>query len=650
MNIIHARRISQSFFLILFLWFCIVMQLGEKAWHLRGWPVGWLIQLDPLVGLGTLLATHALYAGLLWGLASVVLTIFLGRFFCGWLCPFGTLQQAVGFLARRKRPLEEKAGQNRYRKAQGLKYWILFFLLSASAGHFLGSPLGSGSGGITLFHVGIGGLLAALALLTLLKVISAPRNAILWLLISLGIWAGLSLLFPGERLAARGLQTGLLDPIPLLYRSMNLVLLPLLDAQSPRFSPQPRHHEEAWLIGAIFLAAVLLSVILPRFYCRFVCPTGALFGLLSRWSLWRIAKTEVKCRECRLCEAHCEGACDPSSRIRWSECVLCMNCLHPCPDSLMKYRTAPSASGEIPVPDIGRREIVTSLVSGALMIPMLRLNGSLAANWNPHLVRPPGSLPEEAFLSRCIKCGLCMRICPTNVLHPAGLQGGLEALWTPVLNFRVGSSGCQVNCIACGNVCPTAAIRPLSPEERLGTGPYKTAGPVRIGTAFVDQGRCLPWAMDRPCIVCQENCPVSPKAIFTREAFVALRQSGPLTLKEAGPTLVEVEGASWPEGRLSSGDYFLRVRAGERDLRLRIAGNDASRLMLADPFPLAPAIRSGETVVIEVRLQRPFVSPERCTGCGICEHECPVAGKRAIRVTAEGESRSPERAMILKSQ
>jgi hypothetical protein len=60
-------------------------------------------------------------------------------------------------------------------------------------------------------------------------------------------------------------------------------------------------------------------------------------------------------------------------------------------------------------------------------------------------------------------------------------------------------------------------------DERMGTGPYENQGPIRIGMAFVDHGRCLPWAMDLPCIVCQENCPVSPKAIFTREIFQPVR-------------------------------------------------------------------------------------------------------------------------------
>jgi polyferredoxin len=54
-------------------------------------------------------------------------------FFCGWICPFGTLHQFVGFLGRRKRPNSEKIRLNQYNNLQNIKYWILTFLLTISA-------------------------------------------------------------------------------------------------------------------------------------------------------------------------------------------------------------------------------------------------------------------------------------------------------------------------------------------------------------------------------------------------------------------------------------------------------------------------------------------------------------------------------------
>jgi ferredoxin len=315
----------------------------------------------------------------------------------------------------------------------------------------------------------------------------------------------------------------------------------------------------------------------------------------------------------------------------------------------MGYHTAPSASGEIISPDLSRREFLTAAASGAAAIPLLRIGGNPGPNWNARLVRPPGSLPEQQFLSRCIKCGQCMRICPTNVIHPAGLTAGLEGLWTPVLNFRIGTSGCQHNCIACGHLCPTAAIRPISLEERQGLGRHVEQGPIKIGTAFIDRGRCLPWAMDRPCIVCQENCPVSPKAIFTRELFNTIRIQHPLVVKSADTTHIEFQSDALAANQYATGDYFCVVPGRSEQRGRRIIANTSRSLTVDGKFPFKQPPQAQDTVSIQIRLQQPYVDPKRCIGCGICEHECPVLGKRAIRVTAENESRARQHALILQS-
>lgn len=571
MRITTVRRISQAFFLVLAVWLAVVATLGTEWHRLRGWPINWLLELDPLVGLGTLLAGRTLYAGLLWGALTLGLTIVLGRFFCGWVCPFGTIHQAAGFLGRRGKPLAHQVAANRYRQPQATKYLVLLAMLGLAAGGFL--------------------------------------------------------------------YTGLLDPIPLLFRSINLSVLPIADGGVQVVTSAQRYFDGAWLIGLFVAAAIVANLWIPRFYCRFVCPLGALLGLASRWSIGRIGKRSDGCTHCGLCERNCEGACQPSTKIRWSECVLCGNCLHQCPRNLMAYGAARSAQGEVTSPDVGRRGVLLALLGGVAAAPLIRLSGRGASNWDPSIIRPPGSLDEERFLARCIRCGQCMRVCPTNVIQPAGLQhAGLEGLWTPVMNNRIGSSGCQLNCVTCGNVCPTAAIRPLSLDEKHGTGPFTSQGPIRIGTAFVDQGRCLPWAMNTPCIVCQENCPVSPKAIIAREAFSTIHEAA-----VAGSTTsrVELSGAALTDGKLITGDYYLSV--GE--VRRRIAANTSSAVELAEPLdePLA----SGAAVSVQVRLQRPVVDVSRCIGCGVCEHECPVSGRRAIRVTAENESRSRDRALLV---
>ena len=161
MRIVTVRRISQVFFLIVFLWFCVAATVGAAWWQLRGWPINWILDLDPLTSLATVLATGTLYATLAWSLVAIVLTLVVGRFFCGFACPLGTINQATGWVARRGQSLAGRVEANRHRRLQSLKYYLLAFLLALA---FMGS-----------------------------------------------------------------VQTGIIDPLPLVHRSVNLALAPLAD-------------------------------------------------------------------------------------------------------------------------------------------------------------------------------------------------------------------------------------------------------------------------------------------------------------------------------------------------------------------------------------------------------------------------------------
>jgi polyferredoxin len=641
MKIVTVRRIAQFFFFALFAWFCVVTTVGDRWWQLRGWPVNWLLQLDPLVALGTLLTTKTIYAGLLWALATVMLTILLGRFFCGWVCPFGALHQVIGWLGRRRKKHAERVAMNQYRNGQVIKYYILIAMLAAASGSLLAELLRWPREKPVVGLV----VLAASLILTLWfatrKVVSGWKQAAEWFAGLLFIGTALGFLVRPEVMVASSLQTGLLDPIPLIHRSMNFVILSAFDG----VATASRFYVAAWSIAAVFFAALLLNLWIPRFYCRFICPLGALFGVLAHWTPWRIGKRQGECSGCELCENNCEGACDPFGKIHPHECLLCMNCLRACRQAQMTYGPHRSAAGEVSSPGLTRRGFLTAAVSGLAAVPVVRLAGSLNQNWNPGVVRPPGALAEEDFLSRCIKCGQCMRVCPTNIIQPATLEAGLEGLWTPLLNFRVGTSGCQLNCIACGNVCPTSALRPLSLDEKLGRGKFEQRGPVKMGTAFMDRGRCLPWAMDVPCIVCQENCPVSPKAIYVREEFQVVRD-GARTINAVAADSLTLDGAALRPGMLGTGDYFVRLENTASERRA-IADNSSQDVKVAGPWSAAPA--AGGRIFIEVRLQKPYIDPALCTGCGVCEHECPVSGLRAVRVSAENESRNKRHSLTART-
>ncbi|CAK0749688.1 ferredoxin-type protein NapH [Gammaproteobacteria bacterium] len=299
-------------------------------------------------------------------------------------------------------------------------------------------------------------------------------------------------------LAALGsLQVGLLDPIAFLTRSTTASLLPALDRLGIPVHAQPPVFWGGTLLTGLLLAVLLANRILPRFWCRVLCPLGALLGVLSRRAPFRIRRDVDRCNDCARCRRHCEGGCDPHTELRVSECHVCMNCIEDCPEGALRYGLpAPRDSVQQPL-DVCRRRLVETVVAAAVGFPMLR---SAAAPSNlpaAEVIRPPGALPEDEFLARCIKCDACVRVCPTNVLQPALLEAGLEGLWTPLLVNRIGY--CEQFCVLCGRVCPTGAIRRISVAEKVGDAPF--SHPIRIGTAFFDRGRCLPWSMNIPCTV-----------------------------------------------------------------------------------------------------------------------------------------------------
>jgi len=527
LRLTRIRIASQVFFFTLFIfavWATWTSRLG-------GYPVSALLELDPLVMFSTVLATGYVYKLLGWGLIIIAITFLFGRVFCNWICPYGTLHQFIGWLFD-NRTGAERIAQNRYHPAQFLKYSILIvFLLMSAMG---------------------------------------------------------------------ALQIGLLDPIVMMYRAMATFFAPILDIvlgriggaseglgvdgawlDNLKFAPGVEHRifVGSFWIGVIFLFFVLMNLWKPRFFCRFLCPLGALLGVIASKSVFRINRIVDKCTDCDLCLLRCEGASNPHAQLRQAECFSCMNCIDDCPEDALEFTALRQDRKQvIPYPDLSRRKVVFAGALGLVAAPALRNNGRVNdENFSAKMIRPPGSVEESEFLERCIKCEQCINVCPTNVLQPATLQeGGIEALWTPVMNFRI--AHCQLKCNLCSEVCPTGAIRKIEVAEKLGEGPYRDQGPVRLGTAFIDTSRCLVWANQVPCVVCEEVCPVAPKAIQTYDE--------------------------------ETRDVF---------------GN-------------------------MVTLYKPFIVPDLCIGCGICEAECPVQDQPAVYVTAVGESRSNNRKLLLRSR
>ncbi len=539
-RITNWRVLSQAFFFALF----VLLMWTTWFSRLGGYPVSLFLEIDPLVTFATALSTSTVYRWLWRAMWVLVPTLLLGRVFCGWICPYGALHQFFGW-AFNIRKNKDQIDRNRYRGLFQLKYYILAIFLVLA---YFGS-----------------------------------------------------------------LQIGLLDPMVIMTRTFATVFEPAFDATlspdlnwlaaNPGVTDQ-RIFAGAWVIGLMMIALLGMNLVIPRFFCRTLCPLGGFLGVLSRFSIFRIDRDITRCTDCDLCLKKCEGASSPQAALRKSECFVCFNCIDDCPEGALSFRLTPVPAAanvvgnikkgtatlfgrevissvketEIKGPDVPRRRWILAGITGVVAYPFLRFSRAVnRRGFNEKAIRPPGSVAEPEFLERCIKCDQCVNVCPTNVLQPATLaESGLEGAWTPVMDFSVGF--CQLNCTLCSEVCPTGAIQKTSVAKKLGTGKYVKQGPIRVGTAFFNRGRCLPWAMETPCVVCEEVCPVSPKAIGTHEAKVK----------------------RW----------------------------------------------DGKSVT----LARPYIRPELCIGCGICEHECPVVDDAAVYVTTVGETRSRDRSLLLGSR
>jgi len=493
---VKLRRTSQALFFLLFLFLLFRTELkgalgAGSDIHLRS-PVRLFFLLDPLVAISNALATHALYRGLVVSLVILIPTMFLGRFFCGWICPMGSLNHFVGNLKWYTKRGKNLVQSNRYKPWQTTKYFVLAVVLVAA---FFGTALVGWFDPFSLLVRSLG--------LSILPALNYAAN---------GVFLPLEHAHIDWLASTAGTIHGTLRTS-------------LLSFKQPMFL-------QGALLGFLLLLLLALNLRITRFWCRALCPLGALLGVTSRWSIFGLHKDPSTCNQCNRCEMHCQGGDDPIGGVPWrkAECHMCMNCVDACPHGSLQFKFFRKGN-EVAGTSLDRRKAITGLAAGALAVPLLRSTPGLAKGRDEHLIRPPGALDETDFLSRCIRCGECMKVCPNNSLHPTFTEAGIEGLWSPMLQPRIGY--CEPSCVLCSEVCPTGAIWKITPREKgWVVGVEGGSNPIRLGTAFYDRGRCLPWAMATDCIVCEEWCPVSPKAIYVQEAEVIDSQGSVKKLKQ----------------------------------------------------------------------------------------------------------------------
>jgi ferredoxin-type protein NapF len=265
------------------------------------------------------------------------------------------------------------------------------------------------------------------------------------------------------------------------------------------------HFRLGVLTFAMFAGIIALSSLARRFWCRNLCPLGALLGIFGKASPIRLAVSD-KCTGCMRCAHECKMAAISEDPRRYSgpECIECYVCAAVCPEGAISLSGGRENTGREDGLSLDRRRL---LQAGGLGFAAAALP---KADWAARrteagekihkvssfrLIRPPGSLAEDAFVTACVRCGECMKVCPTNALQPAWGEGGLEALETPIIVPRTGA--CQQACDLCGRVCPTRAIEPFTEEEKS----Y-----LYVGRASIDRSTCIAWASDKECLVCDEAC------------------------------------------------------------------------------------------------------------------------------------------------
>ncbi|MEN6534070.1 MAG: 4Fe-4S binding protein [Bryobacteraceae bacterium] len=124
-------------------------------------------------------------------------------------------------------------------------------------------------------------------------------------------------------------------------------------------------------------------------------------------------------------------------------------------------------------------------------------------------LRPPGSVDESTFQGTCIRCGSCVRVCPTGIIEPSHDAGDAAGYLVPRLRFE-GANYCRQDCNSCGQVCPPGVIQAL---------PLEAKNRYVIGTAVIDLAACR-LTEEVECGVCLPRCPRGAiEEIFSYETY-----------------------------------------------------------------------------------------------------------------------------------
>jgi len=324
-------------------------------------------------------------------------------------------------------------------------------------------------------------------------------------------------------------------PIPLgMWAGLHLRLSPFLALQT-LLARAPLAPLSA--LGGVVLLLVFLR---ERWFCRNVCPTGALCDAVAACrrtpQLWDAFPSVNKALALAALAAAACGApvlalADPVALFHgaWGvavagltaaalagaaglAAVLLLSLLFPrlwcarlCPlgglqllvaDLRRAARRAPPGPETAPPPlpprgpALGRRHLFAAASGIAVGLVAREAAGAGART----VVRPPGALPETRFKTTCCRCGNCARACPARIVRPAADLRDPLGLLAPRLDFS--GAFCLPTCAACGAVCPTGALAPFDVADK---------GRLVIGTAVIRLDDCR-LTEGKECNRCEAAC------------------------------------------------------------------------------------------------------------------------------------------------